>query len=83
MNAPKRVAQLAKRMTSGKEFTVWADEPPPRGAAGTLWEKHIIELAEAGDARFIEKLRKHVASRVIRSERAIAALRAPEPDAAA
>lgn len=83
MNAPQRVAQLAKRMTSGKEFAAWADEPPPRGAAGTLWEKHIIELAEAGDPRFIEKLRKHVASRVIRSERAIAVLNAPEPDAAA
>ena len=83
MNAPQRVAQLAKRMTSGKEFTAWADEPPPRGAAGTLWEKHIIELAEAGDVRVIEKLRKHVAAGVIRSERAIAALRAPEPDAAA
>lgn len=83
MNAPQRVAQLAKRMTSGKEFTAWADEPPPRGAAGTLWEKHIIEMAEAGDARFIDILRKHVASRVIRSERALAALNAPEPDAAA
>ena len=83
MNAPQRVEQLAKRMTSGKEFTAWADEPPPRGAAGTLWEKHIIELAEAGDPRFIEKLRKHVAPRVIRSERAIAVLHAPEPDATA
>ena len=38
MNAPQGVAQLARRMTSGKEFTAWADEPPPRGAAGTLWE---------------------------------------------
>ena len=83
MNAPQKIAALAKRRTSGKDFTAWADEPPPRGAAGTLWEKHIIELAEAGDPRFIEKLRKHVASRVIRSERAIAVLHAPEPDAAA
>jgi hypothetical protein len=83
MNAPQKVEQLAKRMTSGKEFTAWADEPPPRGAAGTLWEKHIIELAEAGDPRFIEKLRKHVASGVIRSERALAVLNTTEPDAAA
>ena len=83
MNAPQRVEQLAKRMTRGKEFAAWADEPPPRGAAGTLWEKHIIELAEAGDPRFIEKLRKHVASSAIRSERATAALNTPEPDAAA
>ena len=81
MNAPQKVEQLAKRMTSGKEFTAWSDEPPPRGAAGTLWEKHIIELAEAGDPRFIEKLRRHVASGVIRSERALAVLSAPESDA--
>lgn len=81
MNAPQKVEQLAKRMTSGKEFTAWADEPPPRGATGTLWEKHIIELAEAGDPRFIDKLRKHVASGVIRSERALAVLSAPESDA--
>ena len=83
MSAPQKVAQLAKRMTSGKEFTAWADEPPPRGAAGTPWEKAVIELAEAGNTRFIEKLRKHVAAGVIRSERAAAALNTPKPDAAA
>lgn len=83
MNAPQRVAQLAKRMTSGKEFTAWADEPPPRGAAGTPWEKHIIELAEAGDLRFIEKLRRHVASGVIRCERARAVLERADSDATA
>ena len=83
MNAPQKVEQLAKRMTSGKEFTAWSDEPPPRGAAGTLWEKHIIELAEAGDPRFIEKLRKHVASGVIRCERARAVLERVDSDATA
>lgn len=83
MNAPQKVEQLAKRMTSGKEFTAWADEPPPRGAAGTLWEKHITELAEAGDPRFIEKLRKHVASGVIRCERARAVLERRGSDAIA
>ena len=82
MSATQKAAQLAKRLTSGKEFTAWADEPPPRGAAGTAWEKAVIELAEAGDTRFIEKLRKHVASGVIRPERALAALNTPEPDAA-
>ena len=83
MNAPQKVEQLAKRMTSGKEFTAWADEPPPRGAAGTLWEKHIIELAEAGDPRFIAILRDHVERGVIVSARASAVLNAAEPDAAA
>ena len=83
MNAPQKVEQLAKRMTSGKEFTAWADEPPPRGAAGTLWEKHIIELAEAGDPRFVAILRDHIQAGVIRSERAHAALQTGGADAAA
>lgn len=70
---------------SGKpmDFTAWAKTPPAYGAAGSIWERMIIELAEAGDARFIDILRKHVASRVIRSERALAALNTTEPDAAA
>ena len=83
MNAPQRVEQLAKRMTRGKEFTAWADEPPLRGAAGTLWEKRIIELAEAGDARFVEILRRHVERGVIRSDRARAAITPAAVDAAA
>lgn len=81
MNAPQRVEQLAKRMTSGKEFTAWADEPPPRGAAGTLWEKHIIELAAAGDPRFLRILAQHVERGVIRSERARAVLSLTSADA--
>lgn len=70
---------------SGKpqDFTAWAKTPPAYGAAGSVWERMIIELAEQGEPRFIDILRKHVASRVIRSERALAALNAPEPDAAA
>lgn len=83
MSAPQKVAHLAKRMTSSKEFTAWADEPPPRGAAGTAWEKAVIELAEAGDTRFIEKLRKHVAAGVIRCERARAVLERGDSDATA
>lgn len=65
----------------------WATESSPAheksGFKGSAWEAAIVQLAEAGDARFIEILRKHVAAGVIRSERAIAVLHAPEPDAAA
>ena len=70
---------------SGKpqDFTAWAKTPPAYGAAGSVWERMIIELAEQGESRFIDILRKHVASRVIRSERALATLSTPEPDAAA
>lgn len=70
---------------SGKpqDFTAWAKTPPAYGAAGSVWERMIIELAEQGESRFIDILRKHVASRVIRSERALAALNTTEPDAAA
>lgn len=70
---------------SGKpqDFTAWAKTPPAYGAAGSVWERMIIELAEQGESRFIDILRKHVASRVIRSERALAVLSAPESDAAA
>lgn len=70
---------------SGKpqDFTAWAKAPPAYGAAGSAWERMIIELAEQGESRFIDILRKHVASRVIRPERALATLNTPEPDAAA
>ena len=70
---------------SGKpqDFTAWAKTPPAYGAAGSVWERMIIELAEQGESRFIDILRKHVASGVIRSERALATLNTPEPDAAA
>lgn len=64
----------------------WATEPSPAheksGFKGSDWESAIVQLAEASDARFIDILRKHVAAGVIRSERALAALNAPEPDAA-
>lgn len=65
----------------------WATEPSPAheksGFKGSAWESAIVQLAEASDARFIDILRKHVAAGVIRSERALAALNATEPDAAA
>ena len=76
---------MSLQSLSGKpqDFTAWAKTPPAYGAAGSVWERMIIELAEQGEARFIDILRKHVASRVIRSERALATLNTPEPDAAA
>lgn len=76
-----------KPVFSAKGPTHWATEPSPAheksGFKGSAWESAVVQLAEAGDARFIDILRKHVASGVIRSERALAALNAPEPDAAA
>lgn len=47
----------------------WAKGEPPRIRGP--WESAICELAEKGDARFIDILREHVASGVIRSPRAI------------
>jgi hypothetical protein len=72
---------------SAKDSLAWAAEPSPAheksGFSGSAWESAIVGLAESGDARFIDVLRKHVASSAIRSERATAALNTPEPDAAA
>ena len=61
---------------SGKpmDFTGWAKTPPVIGAAGSLWERRVIELAEAGDARFVAIMSDHIAAGVIRSERATTAL---------
>jgi hypothetical protein len=65
----------------------WAAEPSPAheksGFSGSAWESAIAGLAESGDVRFIDILRKHVAAGVIRSERALAVLSAPKSDAAA
>lgn len=83
MSATQSIGKLARKLANGTDFAAWADEPPARGAAGTAWEKAVIELAEAGDTRFVEKLRKHVKAGVIRSERALAVLSAPKSDAAA
>lgn len=68
---------------SGKpqDFTAWAKTPPAYGAAGSVWERMIIELAEQGEPRFLAILRDHVKTGVIRSERALAVLSAPESDA--
>lgn len=39
-----------------------------------MWERTIIELAEAGDSRFVDILRRHVASGLIKAKRAVDAL---------
>ena len=83
MSAAQQVGKLASRLTGGKSFTAWAEEPPAGGASGTAWEKSIIELAECGDARFVEILRRHVERGVIRSDRARAAITPAAVDAAA
>jgi hypothetical protein len=61
---------------SGKaqDFTAWAKTPPAYGAAGSVWERMIIELAEQGEPRFVAILREHVRTGVIRAERAAKAL---------
>jgi len=46
----------------------WANGEPPRIRGP--WEAAIIELAEAGDPRFVAILREHIAKGAIRSERA-------------
>ena len=68
---------------SGKpqDFTAWAKTPPAYGAAGSVWERMIIELAEQGEPRFVAILREHVKTGVIRSERAHAVLQTGGVDA--
>lgn len=68
---------------SGKpqDFTAWAKTPPAYGAAGSVWERMIIELAEQGEPRFLTILRDHVKTGVIRAERARAALTQTSADA--
>lgn len=83
MSVGQSVWALASRLAGGKSFTAWADEPPACGAGGTAWEKAVIELAEKGDSRFVEVLRRHVERGVIRSGRALAVLSASKSDAAA
>ena len=55
---------MSLHAVSGKhqDGTAWAKTPPPGGARGSRWEAAILELAE------------HVASGVIVSPRASAAL---------
>lgn len=64
-----RIAELAKKVARPQAGgTTWAEGDPP--VIRAAWETAIIELAESGDRRFVEFLRKHVTNSVIRSERA-------------
>ena len=76
---------MSLQSLSGKpeDFTAWAKIPPAGGARGSRWEQNLLELAEAGEPRFIAILRDHVERGVIVSARASAALNAAEPDATA
>ena len=83
MSAEQQVGALAARMKRAEDGAAWAKIPPPGGARGSRWEQNLLELAEAGEPRFIALLRDHVERGVIVSARASAALNAAEPDAAA
>ena len=67
---------MSLHAVSGKhqDGTAWAKTPPPGGARGSRWEAAILELAEAGEPRFVKILAEHLRSGAIQSERAIAAL---------
>lgn len=62
-----------KAMGGNGSQTGWA-ETPPLHVAGSVWEKNIIDLAAAGDVRFVRILKTHVAAKVIRDPRALAVL---------
>ena len=49
---------MSLHAVSGKhqDGTAWAKTPPPGGARGSRWEAAILELAEAGEPRFVEIL---------------------------
>ena len=67
---------MSIRAVSGKhqDGTALAKTPPPGGARGSRWESAILELAEAGEPRFVKILAEHVSRGVIASPRATAAL---------
>ena len=83
MSAEQQAGALAARMKRAEDGTAWAKIPPPGGARGSLWERRIIELAEAGDPRFLQQLAEHVERGVIVSARASAVLNAAESHALA
>lgn len=64
--------------TGQQDPIAWARHPSPahisNGRKGSQWETAIVTLAEQQDPRFVEILRGHIASGVIRSERAKEAL---------
>lgn len=76
----KQAERVAARRIDG---LAWAKTPPASGARGSLWERAVIDVAEAGDVRALEILVGHVERGVIRSERAQAVLAAAFADVAA
>lgn len=83
MSVAQQVGVLAVRIKRSEEGAAWAKIPPPGGARGSRWEVAIIELAEAGEPRFLQILAEHVERGVIVSARASAALNAGESHALA
>jgi len=81
MSVAQQTGALAMRMKRADDGAGWAKIPPPGGAAGTHWERNLIELVEAGDTRFLRILAQHVECGVIRSERARAVLSLTSADA--
>ncbi|THF55935.1 hypothetical protein [Pseudothauera rhizosphaerae] len=72
----KELRRAADRVASRPVgSTAWA-ETPPASPRGSVWERWIIELAEAGEPRFVAILAQHVGAGVIRAPRALAALEA-------
>lgn len=63
-----------KRLMGSNDPLMWARSPSPahekNGFQSSAWEKAIVDLASAGDSRFVEILREHIDAGVIRSERA-------------
>jgi len=74
MSATQQIGALAARMSRPDDGTAWAKIPPAGGVRGSRWEQNLLELAEAGEPRFVKILAEHVASGVIVSPRASAAL---------
>ena len=74
MSAAQQLGALAVRMKRAEEGAALAKIPPPGVARGSRWAVAIIELAEAGEPRFVKILAEHVARGVIVSPRASAAL---------
>lgn len=65
-----------------QDMTAWAKTPPERvRVAGSAWEQAIVELAKAGDPRFVQILRGHIEAGVIRSQTAADALAAAQVSA--
>ena len=74
-----------KLMLGNPDPLAWARSPSPAheksGFKASAWEKAIVDLAAAGDARFIGILGDHIKSGVISSDRAKAVIYGGEANA--